>query len=1415
MFQEKVFSRSLFFCCIIIFCFLGNADAAKTHNIDTGWTLAEIRDKIEKNQTVQTPDTLGFGAHLWFNAKCIEFYEKWTGDYLTDQEKTYIMLGGVTADYAIAGSSDTEDLYNTVGWHTPLGNNWNGEYKGVQETKSTNHFFNGKRTNKSLERLTDFPSQHPILQEHTDYPFNGFIFWKLSDPLSGNFIWTNILMFPIKEITLDYVLSSCKFIEETVLTHVSAPEWAFNHPDNNYDLNDAFANRGTVGSFRAIGEVEHLILDMIIPDHTRNDNHSDILNYGVSYCEGEIAKIDYNQLDSTSIFPNFRYPDSMKLPGADLMFAFCDLQKNSSGNYFSEDTMFKTKHAGVSLPEVNILSYSYKDEDGYHYIVNSNRQKLAKYDSIEISKPNFIFPATYEQAHELVEKGYITLAGYEDLWADLAPKAIAYGVGLIYIYREVTENDIGYFADGWDRKISKAVYECYYNNGGRECFGYPENYGKGRFVHSLDGVYYTIGDTFVSPSFWVQEYSGPNGDHRYMLVYNAKKEEAFHIHGRLLERWEIEYEALGAPTSGEYFIDQPANLIRQDFEYGYMIWDGEQAEVSVYYKLKLSWLTDITVENLQTANFGSGGSSDDGIFADADDLSDLSVNENGVNVPYKGSDDNYLYPYLENVPTDLIELADMLKILTPTNIYGQWAYNPSTGGYEKQLVVVADGVAHGISDVEEFLNKFNVEFESLPPFRYYREEIQQMVNVTNTFGGGGRWREVKEKGWLIPSGIWTSECESRWREYLIDGRKLGDYINATPEFLAEYKGSKIKAGLPGQPTYLMTEVGINELGPYRGGMDFLMFDLYLGLQPAGKLEWTTEETFRYFNKSTEEYIRAARNGFGKGTEYAPEGYEGDYNPTEFEIFFQEQKEAGMELQEILQLWHNMHFSENEEYEIETPIETPIENIPIADGPEVVEVTGNEVEITKRFYVGNGDGQVETSPYPSSFFAQRNDVNGREVNFTGAHITSNVSCYYFNSGYLGIRRAFFPIDTSGIPDDSVIISAKLGIYVTSAGDAANDEYSYFALVKTDQANTDKLENADIDNIGEENGGERRCANILKEQYNELELNASGLDWISKTGYTKLGLREGHDLENSDNSINTFNNRAWGDGIYITFCSSENDDENKRPYLEVTYMAAKEEVGQLMLEEEIDIVESENEVVSVTEETITADGPEVEATDNEVEITKRFYVGAGDGRMQTGPYPSSFDTQRNDTKGREVNWTATTMTVNVSCYLFNSGYLGIGRAFFPIDTSAIPDNATIVSAKLCLYVNDLGDQAQDDYSYFVLVQTDQAHTDKLENADIDNVGAEGGGEMHCDNIFKGEYNSWNLNETGLSWISRTGWTKLGLKEGHDLENNVTTISGWNRGTWADGIYITVSSSESDGIERDPYLEVTYVCDDTEGL
>ncbi|MCD6528185.1 hypothetical protein J7K44_00870, partial [bacterium] len=202
-----------------------------------------------------------------------------------------------------------------------------------------------------------------------------------------------------------------------------------------------------------------------------------------------------------------------------------------------------------------------------------------------------------------------------------------------------------------------------------------------------------------------------------------------------------------------------------------------------------------------------------------------------------------------------------------------------------------------------------------------------------------------------------------------------------------------------------------------------------------------------------------------------------------------------------------------------------------------------------------------------------------------------------------------------------------------------------------------------------------------------------------------------------------------------------------------------------------------------------------------LTGRFYAGSGDGVV--GYYGADWSTAHNATIGTGFCDTCTVDDVRTSWNASLSRY-EINRAFFPINTSLIPDDATITEALLKVSVQGWIDN--EDNGSLGVVHTTQATTTGLSEEDYDQCGAinnppEGAIRVNVADIVSGGINSWVLNATGMSWISKTGWTRLGIRHSYDLDNLVPT--GEN--------YVGIRTADQIGscmpIGPGPYLEVTY--------
>lgn len=160
--------------------------------------------------------------------------------------------------------------------------------------------------------------------------------------------------------------------------------------------------------------------------------------------------------------------------------------------------------------------------------------------------------------------------------------------------------------------------------------------------------------------------------------------------------------------------------------------------------------------------------------------------------------------------------------------------------------------------------------------------------------------------------------------------------------------------------------------------------------------------------------------------------------------------------------------------------------------------------------------------------------------------------------------------------------------------------------------------------------------------------------------------------------------------------------------------------------------------------------------------------------------------------------------------HSGYwrTSFRRAFFPIDTTGLDDSMSIVGASFFAYVTGTTNGEQDGTDYIGMVETAQAVEDFLNDDDYDQCGAiddpvQGATALNIAGITAGAYNEWVLNATGLTWINKAGYTKLGLREGHDIEDEIFDTWGYNYTKNSIGARF----SEYEGVFYDPYLEIIY--------
>lgn len=220
------------------------------------------------------------------------------------------------------------------------------------------------------------------------------------------------------------------------------------------------------------------------------------------------------------------------------------------------------------------------------------------------------------------------------------------------------------------------------------------------------------------------------------------------------------------------------------------------------------------------------------------------------------------------------------------------------------------------------------------------------------------------------------------------------------------------------------------------------------------------------------------------------------------------------------------------------------------------------------------------------------------------------------------------------------------------------------------------------------------------------------------------------------------------------------------------------------------------------------------------TVRFYATQGDGNAgytSTSAFSSTctqtaWATAHNAATGTAANATNAASTNWVGTGCTTAGILGtstvnLSRGFLAFDTSALPDNAVISQASVYVYVTSKSLSKNDGNGFVSIVQGAQASTTSLTTADYNKAGntatnpTEGSNRLDISSIGAGAYAKWDLNASGLGWLSKTAPTKLALREGHDI------LNAWPSYTSGQGNYISASLSEQPGTSQDPYLDITY--------
>jgi len=184
--------------------------------------------------------------------------------------------------------------------------------------------------------------------------------------------------------------------------------WTLSSSANYCDYGDALSQGNTATGWHILGHVLHILQDLTVPAHTRNDYHA-IGDVYESYVADRQAFFSF-----TSLVPR------TDITAGDLLLAARDF---TQGNFFSADTIFKDAFKGVSLP---IPPHVVQGDYYFHATANhklSYRTLASKYEMIRNGDTDV--------ARQLSVLNNAVLAEYG---AKLLSYAIEAGAGLIKIY---------------------------------------------------------------------------------------------------------------------------------------------------------------------------------------------------------------------------------------------------------------------------------------------------------------------------------------------------------------------------------------------------------------------------------------------------------------------------------------------------------------------------------------------------------------------------------------------------------------------------------------------------------------------------------------------------------------------------------------------------------------------------------------------------------------------------------------------------------------------------------------------------------------------------------------------------------------------------------------------------------------------
>lgn len=190
------------------------------------------------------------------------------------------------------------------------------------------------------------------------------------------------------------------------------------------------------------------------------------------------------------------------------------------------------------------------------------------------------------------------------------------------------------------------------------------------------------------------------------------------------------------------------------------------------------------------------------------------------------------------------------------------------------------------------------------------------------------------------------------------------------------------------------------------------------------------------------------------------------------------------------------------------------------------------------------------------------------------------------------------------------------------------------------------------------------------------------------------------------------------------------------------------------------------------------------------TSTFYASTWDGAVYNGDTDQA--SIQSEGSGDVAQDSDTFLDYALGWNLF-SGHWRLKRLFFYFATDSIPDSATIISAKLCLY--GYSDTSDTDFTLNIQEWTSTPPVTVSDYGYFDGVTYDDG-TFNTSSWSTSGYN--NITFSDFSVIDKTLWTTLCIRASNDIDTPYPV------GNSLVGIYF----ADQAGTSKDPLLEVTYV-------